>query len=91
MKTILNWLYENWMKGTPFLALYTFILIWLYVKDANYPLFLIWLQCSAYWLHEFEEYVCPGGFLDFFNRGPLGSTRGDKPLTKAGSSGSISR
>lgn len=59
MKTILNWLYENWMKGTPFLALYTFILIWLYVKDANYPLFLIWLQCSAYWLHEFEEYVCP--------------------------------
>ena len=85
MKTILNWLYENWMKGTPFLALYTFILIWLYVKDANYPLFLIWLQCSAYWLHEFEEYVCPGGFLDFFNRGPLGSTRGDKPLTKAGS------
>ena len=31
MKTILNWLYENWMKGTPFLALYTFILIWLYV------------------------------------------------------------
>jgi len=66
MKTILNWLYENWMKGTPFLALYTFILIWLYVKDANYPLFLIWLQCSAYWLHEFEEYVCPGGFLDYF-------------------------
>lgn len=51
MKKTLNWLYENWMKGTPFLALYTFILIWLYVKDANYPLFLIWLQCSAYWLH----------------------------------------
>lgn len=41
MKKTLNWLYENWMKGTPFLALYTFILIWLYVKDANYPLFLI--------------------------------------------------
>lgn len=36
-------------------------------------------------MHEFEEYICPGGFLDFFNRKPLGSVRGDYPLTKAGS------
>ena len=37
MKTILNWLYENWMKGTPFLALYTFILIWLYGRTWIFP------------------------------------------------------
>ncbi len=79
------WLYDNWMKATPFLALYSTILIWLYVKEQNYPLFLIWLQTPIYWIHEFKEYVCPGGFLDFFNRGPLGSKRGDYPLTKAGS------
>ena len=85
MKTTLNWLYEHWMKGTPFLALYTFVLIWLYVRGNDYALYLIWLQCPAYWFHEFEEYVCPGGFLSFFNQGPLGSTRPDKPLTKAGS------
>lgn len=80
----MKWLYENWMKATPFLALYTFILLWLFVKDTNYALFLVWLQCSVYWAHEFEEYVCPGGFLDFFNRHPLRSTRSDYPLTKQG-------
>lgn len=73
----MEWLYANWMKATPFLALYTFILVWLNVRDSNYFLYLIWLQGIIYWVHEFEEYVCPGGFLDFFNRGPLGSTRGD--------------
>ncbi len=84
MNKTLNWLYEHWMKSTPFLALYTFVLIWLYVKDADFGLFLIWLQCPFYWAHEYEEYVAPGGFLKFFNMGPLGSTRPDKPLTKGG-------
>ena len=88
MKTALNWLYDNWMKATPFLAIYTFILIWLYVGHdtvQGIALTLIWLQCPFYWAHEFEEYVAPGGFLSFFNQGPLRSTVPDKPLTKAGS------
>ena len=88
MKTALNWLCEHWMKATPFLALYTFVLIWLYVghdTTQGIALTLIWLQCPFYWAHEFEEYVCPGGFLDFFNRNVMKSTRGDKPLTKVGS------
>lgn len=81
----MQWLYDNWMKATPFLAVYSFILIWLYVREQNYALFLIWLQTPIYWAHEFEEYIFPGGFLDFFNRNPLGSKRGDYPLTKSGS------
>lgn len=85
MKKTLDWLYENWMKSTPVLAIYSFILIWIYVKDVNFALSLIWLQCTAYWLHEFEEYICPGGFLSFFNQKALGSTIPEKPLTKAGS------
>lgn len=40
MKKALNWLYDNWMKATPFLAVYTFILIWLYVRPNNFALFL---------------------------------------------------
>ena len=54
---MLKWLYENWMKATPFLAFYSFILVFLYVKDVNYPLYLIWLQGIVYWVHEFEEYI----------------------------------
>ena len=81
----MKWLYENWMKATPFLAFYTFILVFLYVKDANYPLYLIWLQGIIYWVHEFEEYIFPGGFLEFFNKNPLGSNQAEYPLTKIGS------
>ena len=51
----MQWLYDHWMKATPFLAFYTTILIWLYVKEQNYALFLIWMQTPIYWLHEFEE------------------------------------
>ena len=47
MKKTMQWLYDNWMKATPFLALYSFILIWLYVKEQNYALFLIWMQVYA--------------------------------------------
>lgn len=85
MKNAMQWLYDNWMKATPFLALYSFILIFLYVKPVDYALFLVWMQVPLYWAHEFEEYVCPGGFLKFFNRNPLGSKQDAYPLTKTGS------
>lgn len=49
------------------------------------PLFLIWAQLPVYFVHEFEEYVLPGGFLKFFNNRVLGSRRDDWPLTPTGS------
>ena len=79
----MKWLYEHWMKATPFLAFYSFILITLYIEDKY--LYLIWLQTIIYWIHEFEEYVLPGGFLDFFNKHMMGSSGGEFPLSKIGS------
>ncbi len=79
---MMKWLYDNWMKATPFLAFYSFILVFLYVKDVNYALYLIWIQTIIYWVHEFEEYIFPSGFLDYFNQRAMGSKRGDYPLTK---------
>lgn len=81
----MKWLYDNWMKATPFLAFYSFILVFLYVKDVNFALYLIWIQGIVYWVHEFEEYVLPGGFLCFFNKYALKSKQDEYPLTKAGS------
>jgi len=81
----MKWLIDNWMKATPFLAFYSFILVFLYVRDVNYPLYLIWLQGIIYWVHEFEEYIFPAGFLEFFNHNMMKSDRGDYPLTKIGS------
>ena len=79
----MKWLYDHWMKATPFLAFYSFILITLYVEDKF--LYLIWLQTIIYWTHEFEEYILPGGFLDFFNEHMMGSSGGEFPLSKIGS------
>ena len=81
----MKWLYDNWMKATPFLAVYSFILLYLYVKDTNFPLYLIWLQCIIYWVHEFEEYILPGGFLKFFNHHMMKSGEDKYPLTEVGS------
>ena len=79
----MQWLYDHWMKATPFLAFYSFILISLYVKDEY--LCYIWLQIVIYWVHEFEEYILPGGFLDFFNKHMMGSLVWEFPLSKVDS------
>ena len=85
MKNLMNWLYLHWAKATPFLAIYSYILLFLYVKDVDFALFLIWLQTPIYWTHETEEYLVPGGFLQFFNHSVFKSPKGEWPLTLAGS------
>jgi hypothetical protein len=79
---LIGWLADHWPKATLFLAIYTFVLLYLYLYEDNFLLFLIWLQTPVYWLHQFEEYIYPGGFAEFFNRNLLGSSRDDWPVTK---------
>jgi len=76
----MNWIKENWPKATLFLAVYTTIPLVLFPMKQNFPLFLIWIQMPVYFLHQFEEYILPGGFLAFFNTKMLGSPREDFPL-----------
>lgn len=45
-------------------------------------MFLIWLQIPVYCLYQFEEYILPGGFADFFYKKGLGSNEKDFPLDK---------
>jgi len=81
----MKWLYNNWSKATIFLAIYMLILLLMYVKNENYALFLLWLQAPVYYLHQFEEYILPGGFSSFFNKIVLGSDQDEFPLTKKSS------
>ena len=76
----MKWLYNKWYKSTIFLAVYLLIFALIYLFKEDYALFLIWLQTIVYLLHQFEEYVLPGGFVKFFNTKPLGSKRDDFPL-----------
>ncbi|MCD6188708.1 MAG: HXXEE domain-containing protein [Thermococcus sp.] len=62
--------------------MYLRVVLILFVLKENPALFLIWVQTPVYWVHQFEEYIYPGGFVEFFNRGVLGSKREDWPLTK---------
>ncbi len=80
--SVLSWLEEYWPIPTPFLALYLTIVLTLFVLNKDFGLFLIWIQTPVYFLHQFEEYVYPGGFLEYFNTKALGSSRKDWPLTK---------
>ncbi len=80
-----SWLIEQWPKATLFLAIYTFVFLYLYLLDDNRLLFLLWVQTPIYWLHQFEEYIYPGKFAEFFNHHLLGSDKNDWPLTKTAS------
>jgi len=76
----MKWLIENWSKSTLFLAIYLTIPLVLFVMKQNFALFLIWIQTPVYFLHQFEEYILPGGFTAFFNTKMLGSKKTDFPL-----------
>jgi hypothetical protein len=78
----MKWLYENWYKSTIFIAIYMLILLFLFVFETDFPLFLIWIQFVVYLFHQFEEYVLPGGFLEFLNKKTLGSQKSDFPADK---------
>lgn len=81
----MSWLVDNWYKSTLVIALPLLLLIsYLYFND-NFSLFLIWLQTVVYLIHQFEEYVFPGGFVEFFNKNALGSKEKEFPLDKIAS------
>jgi len=81
MRKIQSWLKLNWPVATPFLAVYSLVVLLIYRAQLDFALFLIWLQIPVYFLHQFEEYIFPGGFLAYFNRNILMSDRDDFPLT----------
>ena len=78
----MKWLYENWSKSTIFLSVYMLVPVLIFVMEDNFALFLICLQTIIYFLHQFEEYIFPGGFLEFFNTKALGSKEREFPLNK---------
>jgi len=76
----MKWLMRNWSKSTIFLAIYMTIPLVLFVMKENFVLFLIWIQIPCYFLHQFEEYILPGGFITFFNKKVLRSKQADFPI-----------
>jgi hypothetical protein len=63
-----GWLRTRWPDLTGALAVLTLTLLILFVLPQNLLLFGIWVCLPVYFLHQFEEYVYPGGFLSMLNR-----------------------
>ena len=63
-------------------AVFWHLVVFLFVLEIDFALFLIWIQLPVYWLHQFEEYVFPGGFLETFNKKVLGSNENEWPISK---------
>ena len=55
-------------------------MLFLFLFDTDFPLFLIWIQFVVYLFHQFEEYILPGGFVKFFNNKMLESNKYNYPL-----------
>jgi hypothetical protein len=59
-----------WPKIGGILALFIIVILFGYAfTESEYNVFvlLFWLHLALLMLHEFEEYVYPGGFKEFFN------------------------
>ena len=81
----MKWLYDNWYKSTIFLGVYLLIFLVIFLLETNFALFLIWIQFVVYLFHQFEEYIFPGGFVEFFNKKPLNSKKPNFPLDEKAS------
>ncbi len=75
-----HWIKTNWAKVGPILSLYLTIFLFVFVREADFVVFLILLQTPLYMLHETEEFVFPGGFSRFFNRDIFKVDKDDEPI-----------
>ena len=70
MKTILNWLYENWMKGTPFLALY-FLSNGLVSTEVNIVSIIVGIIAQASMMVYGFAYLVPTSKKEGYHRSVL--------------------
>lgn len=75
-----EYLYEHWAKMGIVSAVFIIVLLLFYPGSALFSVaWLFWVQVPVYMVHQFEEYVFPGGFEAKLNK-ILGSSVADFPL-----------
>jgi len=73
---------EFWPKTTLYLAIFASVSLFTFRGQFDVALLLIWLQVPVYFLHQFEEYIFPGGFIRYLNIDILGASTPDFPVTR---------
>lgn len=64
----MNWFKQNWPKTGLIVSIFLIAYLTVTVLPNNLLLFALLLSAPLYMLHEFDEYVLPGGFAQFMNK-----------------------
>jgi hypothetical protein len=63
-----HWFHREWMRAGLVVAVFLLVYLTVLVAPANLVLYAMLLCAPLYMLHETEEYLFPGGFVEFANR-----------------------
>ena len=75
-----KWLKKEWAKVGVILSIYLFVILFVFIRKADFVIFVLFLQTPLYMLHQTEEYIFPGGFGKFFNTRIFNLDTEDKPV-----------
>ncbi len=63
-----HWFHREWMRAGLVVAIFLLVYLSVLVAPHNPTLYAMLLCAPLYLLHETEEYLFPGGFVEFANR-----------------------
>lgn len=63
-----HWFHREWMRAGLVVAVFLFVYLTVLVAPTNLALYAMLLCAPLYLLHETEEYLFPGGFIEFANQ-----------------------
>ena len=63
-----HWFHREWMRAGLVVAVFLLVYLTVLVAPTNLVLYTMLLCAPLYMLHETEEYLFPGGFVEFANR-----------------------
>jgi hypothetical protein len=62
-----HWFHREWMRAGLVVAVFLLVYLTVLVAPTNLVLYAMLLCAPLYMLHETEEYLFPGGFVEFMN------------------------
>jgi hypothetical protein len=71
---------KDWAKTGLILAIFLLVFLFVFVRKADFVVFILLLQTPLYMLHETEEYIFPGGFGKYFNTKIFNLPTEDEPV-----------
>ena len=63
-----HWFRREWMRAGLVVSIFLLLYLTVLVAPTNLVLYAMLLCAPLYMLHETEEYLFPGGFVEFTNR-----------------------